>query len=113
MTPPDLFATPTGPVRPGSGSRPPSPASDAPREATVAAIRSAVCTCVAAQEGGPESLRRCARLARADGVKPERLVMLIHTAFDDFGDAADAVEDSERRRLDLSNIALDAYFADE
>jgi hypothetical protein len=70
--------------------------------------------CAADDHDGLEALRCCARVARVDGIKPEHLVLLIHSAFDDYrGNRSDTTAERDRKRLHLSSVALDAYFADD
>jgi hypothetical protein len=76
-------------------------------------IRRAVGLCVAEHREGNETIRRCARAARADGVKPEQLVLLIHAAWDEINSNPGASAERDGQRLRLSGIALDAYFADD
>jgi hypothetical protein len=79
----------------------------------VRAIRLAVRLCVAEQHDGIEALRHCARAARADGVKPEYVVRLIHDAWNEYAGNAGASEERDGKRLRLTGGALDAYFTDE
>jgi hypothetical protein len=77
------------------------------------AIRLAVGQCVAQEHDGIETLRRCVRAARADGVKPEHVVLLVHAAWDEYAADAGSSGEHEMRRLRLTGAALDAYFADD
>ena len=77
------------------------------------AIRLAVRQCVAQDHDGIESLRRCSREARTDGVKPEHVVLLIHAAWDEYAAHTDATAEHDMKRLRLTGVALDAYFADD
>lgn len=113
MTSPHRFAEPTGSTPSRVGSSTASPGPSEANESTIAALRSAVRQCMAPQAGGQDSLRRCARAARANGIKPEDLVRLIHAAFDEYDGHHGPRVEFDRRRLDLSNVALDAYFAEE
>ncbi len=80
--------------------------------AAPSAIHLAVHQCVTDYQDGLEALRRCARVAKADGVKPEHVVLLIHSAFDDCRGNRDTTAERDRKRFHLSSVALDAYFAD-
>ena len=77
------------------------------------AIRLAVHQYVAQEHDGIESLRRCSRAARTDGVKPERVVVLIHAAWDEYAAHTGASAEDDAKRLRLTGMALDAYFADD
>lgn len=113
MNAPDAFANSTGQMTPRDES-PVSAGPDRADRATRSAIRRAVQQCAADDHDGLEALRGCARVARIDGIKPEHLVLLIHSAFDDYrGNRNDATAERDRKRLHLSSVALDAYFADD
>jgi hypothetical protein len=60
-----------------------------------------------------ETLRRCARAARSDGVKPERVVIVIHAAWEEYAAPGGATADRDSKRLHLTDAALNAYFADD
>jgi hypothetical protein len=77
------------------------------------AIHLAVGQCVAQQHDGLETLGRCVRAARADGVKPEHVVRLVHSAWDEYASHAGTSGEHDMRRLRLTGAALDAYFANE
>jgi hypothetical protein len=79
----------------------------------VRAIRLAVRLCVADQQDGIEALRRCARAARADGVKPEYVVRLIHVAWDEYAGNSGESDERDGKRLRVTNLALDEYFTDD
>ena len=51
--------------------------------------------------------------APAEGVKPEKAVLIIHAAWDGCCENRNASRDRDARRLRLTNLALDAYFADD
>jgi hypothetical protein len=77
------------------------------------AIHLAVRQCVAQEQDGIETLRRCVHAARTDGVKPEHVVLLIHAAWDEYATHDGTSGDHDLRRLRLTGAALDAYFADD
>jgi hypothetical protein len=77
------------------------------------AIHLAVRQCVAQEHDGIETLRRCVRAARADGAKPEHVVLLVHSAWDECAGHAGASGEHDIKRLRLTGAALDAYFADD
>lgn len=77
------------------------------------ALRLAVGQCVAEQDGAIETLRRCVRACRADGVKPEHVVVLIHAAWDEYAAPVGTSADRDAKRHHLIDAALDAYFADD
>ena len=113
MNTPDAFGKPTGEMTPQDESRS-SAGPDRADRVTRSAIRRAVQQCAADDHDGLEELRRCARVARVDGLKPEHVVLLIHSAFDDYrGTRRDTASERDRKRLHLSSVALDAYFADD
>ena|SRR6185437_1225501 len=101
----------------GAGLKPTAATSHASRvlallrtPARAAALSAAVSQFAAAHESGAEALRRCAREARADGIKAEHLAMAVHEFWTGgrTGDPANvASQQGLTRALD---IALDAYF---
>jgi hypothetical protein len=107
----DGFAESGSPLKPSDGSSAPSPVPDNAGNTMAGALRLAVGLCVAEHHDGLETLRRCVRTAREDGVKPERVVVLVHTAWDEYAGQAGAIADRDGKRLRLTGIALDAYFA--
>jgi hypothetical protein len=111
MHAPDTFAESGSPLTPRDGSSAASPAAESGENTMAGAIRLAVGLCVAEHRDGIETLRRCARAAREDGVKPERVVVLVHAAWDEYAGSASANADRDGKRLRLTGIALDAYFA--
>jgi hypothetical protein len=85
-----------------------------PQDTMTRELRMAVGQCVAQHRDGIEAVRRCARAARAAGVKPEHVVVLIHSAWDDYAGISGASADREGlKRLRLTGVALDAYFGDD
>ena len=109
----DMSAESGSPPKSRDGSSAASPAPDSWDNATAGAIRLAVHKCVAQEHDGIESLRRCSRAARGDGVKPEHVVLLIHAAWDEYTAHTGLSGDHDMKRLRLTGVALDAYFADE
>lgn len=113
MHPPDTFAESREPRSVPDGSSAPPPGLDDAKNSAAGDIRRAVGLCVAEHRDGIETLRACARAARTDGVKPERVVLMIHAAWDEIDSDPGAGAERDRQRLRLSGIALDAYFADD
>jgi hypothetical protein len=111
MHAPDTFAESGSPLKPRDGSSAASPAPDSADNTIAGPIRLAVGLCVAEQRDGIETLRRCVRAAREDGIKPERVVLWVHAAWDEYAGHAEANADRDGKRLRLTGIALDAYFA--
>lgn len=115
----DTSAQPMPPLKPRDGSSAASPSPDGAnttmtRDTMTREIRLAVGQCVAEHHDGIEMVRRCARAARASGVKPEHVVLLIHAAWDDYTGVAGASADRDGlKRLRLTGVALDAYFGDD
>ncbi len=107
----DGFVESGSPLKPRDGSSAPSPVPDYADNTVTRALHLAVGLCVAEHDDGIETLRRCVRTAREDGVKPERVVVLVHTAWDEYASQADTNADRDGKRLRLTGIALDAYFA--
>lgn len=77
------------------------------------ALRIAVGQCIAQHHDGIATLRRCVRAAQAGGVKPEHVVVMIHDAWDRYAHRTGVRADNDAKRLHLTGVALDAYFADE
>jgi hypothetical protein len=107
----DGFAESGSPPKPRDPSSAPSPVPDNAHNTVTRALRLAVGLCVAEHHDGIETLRRCVRRAREDGVTPERVVVLVHTAWDEYAGQPDGNADRDGKRLRLTGIALDAYFA--
>jgi hypothetical protein len=110
MQSPDMFAESGSPLKSRDGSSAASPAPESADNTMAGALRLAVGLCVAEHRDGIETLRRCVRAARADGVKPERVVVLVHIAWDEYAGKEGANADRDGKRLRLTGIALDAYF---
>jgi hypothetical protein len=104
MHSPDTSAESRSPLKPAT------PALEGADNPSAGALRLAVGRCVAGDQDGIETLRRCVRAARAEGVKPERVVMVVHAAWDKY---AASVGEHDMRRLRLTGVALDAYFGDD
>jgi hypothetical protein len=113
MQSPDTFAESASPLKSRDGSSAASPAPGSADNTVTRALRFAAGQCVAQPHDGIETLRRCVRAARADGVKPEHIVLLIHTAWDDYDAGTSASAERDRKRLHLTGVAMDAYCADE
>ncbi len=113
MYSPDTLAESREPLNSRNGSSAPPQGLEDANDSMVGDIRRAVGLCVAEHRDGIETLRHCARAARADGVKPERVVLLIHHAWDEIDSDPRASEERDRQRLRLTGIALDSYFADD
>jgi hypothetical protein len=109
----DAFAESSGPLKSRDGSSAAPPGFDGVADSLVGAIRVAVALCVAEQRDGIETLGRCVRAARAAGIKPERVVLLIHTAWDEIDSDPGVDAERDRKRLRLTGMALDTYFADQ
>ena len=102
----DMSAESGSPPKSRDGSSAASPAPDSWDNATAGAIRLAVHKCVAQEHDGIESLRRCSRAARGDGVKPEHVVLLIHAAWDEYTAHTGLSGDHDMKRLRLTGVAF-------
>jgi hypothetical protein len=106
----DAFAESGSPLKPSDRSSAPSPVPGNADSTAAMAIRFAVGLCVAEHHDGIETLRRAGRTAREDGVKPERVVVLVHAAWDAYAGKPGVNADRDGKRLRLTAIAVDAYF---
>ncbi len=105
----DAFSESRPPLK-AHGSSPAAPAPDGAGKTTTEAIHLAVTQCITQQPGAMDALGHAVRGARADGVKAEHVVLLIHDAWDRH--AGTASSEHDMKRLRLTGVALDAYFAD-
>ncbi|GEM_PF-5695413 len=113
MRSPDTFAESGSPLQSPNGASAASPVPGSSDNGIAGAIRLAVRQYVAQEHDAIQSIRRYSRAARTDGIKPERVVRLIHTAWDECTAQAGTSEDNDVKRLRLTGVALDAYFADD
>jgi hypothetical protein len=113
MQSPDTSSESRPPLKSRDGSPAIEPAPDTANVTMARALRLAVGQCVAQQHDGIETLRRCVRAARAGGVKPEHVVVLIRAAWEEYAAHVGASADRDAKRLQLTDVALDAYFADD
>jgi hypothetical protein len=109
----DTSSESRSPLQSRDGSSAVTPPPDSANVTMARAIRLAVRQCVAQEHDGIETLRRCVHAARADGVKPEHVVLLVHAAWDECATPTGDSGDYDLRRIRLTGVALDAYFADD
>ena len=111
MRSPDTSAESRWPLKSPDGSSGASPAPGHANHAIARALRLAVGQYIADEHDGIATLRRCVRAARADGVEPEHVVVVIHAASEDYAPGG-ASTDRDAKRLHLTDAALKAYFTD-